>query len=122
MPFFPCAHAGHPLWPHAVRQVVVQLGAQISMQNLKAPANLGLVYLSASYAEHASDIVGMLSKALPEVQHWVGCAAHSVLAGDMDYGHAGAIAVMLPYLQAQDYQVFQTLRHGHRRHLRRMRH
>lgn len=109
MPFFPCAHAGHPLWPHAVRQVVVQLGAQISMQNLKVPANLGLVYLSASYAEHASDIVGMLSKALPEVQHWVGCAAHSVLAGDMDYGHAGAIAVMLPYLQAQDYQIFSDI-------------
>ncbi|MEG0718335.1 MAG: FIST N-terminal domain-containing protein [Comamonas sp.] len=113
MPFFPCAHAGHPLWPHAVRQVVVQLGAQISMQNLHAPANLGLVYVSASYAEHASEIVAMLSKALPQVQHWVGCAAHSVLAGDMDYGHTGAIAVMLPYLKTQDYQVFSGIAPWH---------
>ena len=106
MPFFPCAHAGHPLWQHAVKQVIVQLHAQISMQKLDGRPCLGVVYVSASFAQKAGDVVAMLSKALPQVQHWVGCAGHSVLAGDMDYGHAGALAVMLPYLDTQDYQVF----------------
>lgn len=109
MPFFPCAHAGHPLWQHAVKQVIVQLHAQVSMQKLDGQSCLGVVYISASYAQKAGDIVAMLSKALPDVQHWVGCSGHSVLAGDMDYGHAGALAVMLPYLEAQDYQVFSGL-------------
>ena len=109
LPFFPCAHAGHPLWQHAVKQVTVQLHAQISMQKLDGLPCMGVVYISASYAQHAGDIVAMLSKALPDVQHWVGCAGHSVLAGDMDYGHAGALAVMLPYLEAHDYQVFSGL-------------
>lgn len=109
MPFFPCAHAGHPLWQHAVKQVIVQLRAQISMQQLEAHTHLGVVYVSASYAEHARDILDMLSRALPEVQQWVGCATHAVLAGDMDYGHSGALAVMLPYVKAQDYQVFSGM-------------
>jgi small ligand-binding sensory domain FIST len=109
MPFFPCAHAAHPLWQHAVKQVIVQLQAQVSMQHLDDQPCLAVVYISAPYAGKASDIVAMLSKALPQVQHWVGCAGHSVLAGDMDYGHAGALAVMLPYLAAQHYQVFSSL-------------
>lgn len=109
MPFFPCAHAGHPLWQHAVKQVIVQLHAQVSMQQLDGQPCLGVVYISAAYAQKAGDIVAMLSKALPDVQHWVGCAGHSVLAGDMDYGHTGALAVMLPYLDAQDYHVFSGL-------------
>ena len=106
MPFFPCAHAGHPLWPHAVKQVIVQLRAQISMQKLDGQPCLGVVYVSASYADHAADIMSMLSGALPEVQHWVGSAGHSVLSGDMDYGHTGAIAAMLPYIARADYEVF----------------
>ena len=47
MPFFPCAHAGHPLWQHATRQVIVQLQAQISMQPPTVRHGLGLVYVSA---------------------------------------------------------------------------
>ena len=109
MPFFPCAHAGHPLWPSAVKQVVVQLQAQVSMQNLQGQTPLGVVYVSAMYAEHARDIVAMLSKELPDVHHWVGSAAHSVLAGDMDYGSSGALAVMLPLVDAKGYQVFSGM-------------
>lgn len=109
MPFFPCAHAGHPLWKLAVKQVVVQLGAQINMQKLQNAPCLGVVYISASYADYAADVVAMLSQALPQVQHWVGCAGHSVLAGDMDYGHAGGIAAMLLYMPAQNYLVFSGL-------------
>lgn len=106
MPFFPCAHAGHSSWKHAVRQVIVQLQAQIGMQQLQSQTDLGVVYISASYAEHAQAILAMLARALPEVQHWVGSAVHAVLAGDMDYGESGALAVMLPCVQAQDYEVF----------------
>lgn len=106
MPFFPCAHAGHPVWQHAVKQVVVQLQAQVSMQRLDGQPCLGLVYVAAAYAPRAGDIVAALAHALPDVAHWVGCAGHSVLAGDMDYGHAGALAVMLTYVAAQDYAVF----------------
>lgn len=106
MPFFPCAHAGHPLWQHAVKQVIVQLRAQISMQHLDGQPCLGVVYVSAAYADHATAIMSMLSVALPEVQHWVGSAGHSVLSGDMDYGHTGAVAAMLPYIDRADYDVF----------------
>ncbi|MDH1427051.1 FIST C-terminal domain-containing protein [Comamonas aquatica] len=109
MPFFPCAHAGHPLWQHATRQVIVQLQAQISMQPPTVRHGLGLVYVSASLAAHAAEIVGTLAQALPQVQHWAGCAAHSVLAGDMDYGHTGAVAVMLPVLAPGDYQLFSDI-------------
>lgn len=106
MPFFPCAHAGHTVWQHAVQQVVAQLHAQISMQKLEGQCPLGVVYVSAVYADHARSIVGLLSQALPQVQHWVGSAAHAVLAGDMDYGQSGALAVMLPRLAVRDYHVF----------------
>lgn len=116
MSFFPCAHAGHPLWLHAVKQVIVQLRAQIHMQKLEGQPCLGVVYISAAYAQKAGDIVAMLSNALPDVQHWVGCAGHSVLAGDMDYGHAGALAVMLPYVDAQKYQVFSGVAPWENRH------
>ena len=109
MPFFPCAHAGHPLWQHATRQVIVQLQAQISMQPPTVRHGLGLVYVSASLAAHAAEIVGTLAQALPQVQDWAGCAAHSVLAGDMDYGHTGAVAVMLPVLAPGDYQLFSDI-------------
>ena len=102
MPFFPCAHAGHAVWQQAVQQVVVQLHAQISMQKLQAECPLGVIYVSACYASHAREIVAMLSQALPQVQDWVGCAAHTVLAGDMDYGQTGAVAVMLPRLQTHE--------------------
>lgn len=109
MPFFPCAHAGHPLWQYATKQVIVQLQAQVSMQNLEAQTPLGVVYVSAMYAEHARDIVAMLAQALPDVRHWVGSAAHAVLAGDMDYGSSGALAVMLPLVDMHDYQVFSGI-------------
>lgn len=113
MPFFPCAHAGHAVWQQAVQQVVVQLHAQISMQKLQAQCPLGVIYVSACYAGHAREIVAMLSQALPQVQDWVGCAAHTVLAGDMDYGQTGAVAVMLPRLQTHDYQVFSGVTPWH---------
>ena len=106
MPFFPCAHAGHSQWQHATRQVVVQLQAQIGMQQLHHAPSLGLVYLSQAYASSASAIFSMLVEALPEVRHWVGCAATSVLGGDLDYGESGALAVLLPCLDSSDYQVF----------------
>lgn len=112
-PFFPCAHAAHPLWPHAVKQVIVQLQAQVGMQNLQTRTRLGMVYVSAAYAPHAHDILTKLSQAFPAVEHWVGSAAHAVLAGDMDYGHCAAIAVMLPCLQVQDYQVFSGVTPWH---------
>ena len=106
MPFFPCAHAANPLWQHAVQQVVAQLRVQIQLQQLAQPTRLGVVYVSAIYAAHARDIVATLAQELPDVQHWVGSAAHAVLAGDMDYGHSGAVAVMLLAVGVQDYQVF----------------
>lgn len=106
MPFFPCAHAGHAQWQHATKQVVVQLKAQIGMQQLDRPPSLGLVYISQAYASATSAIFSMLAEALPEVRHWVGCAATSVLGGDLDYGQAGALAVLLPCIDASDYQVF----------------
>ena len=105
-PFFPCAHAAHPLWQHATRQVIVQLHAQSSMQKLPPHQGLGLVYVSAAYAPYAGEIIAALSQAMPEVKHWVGSAVHSVLAGDLDYGHSGALAVMLPMLAEDAYQVF----------------
>jgi hypothetical protein len=117
MPFFPCAHAGHAVWQQAVQQVVVQLHAQISMQKLQAQCPLGVIYVSACYASHAREIVAMLSQALPQVQGWVGCAAHTVLAGDMDYGQTGAVAVMLPRLQTHEYQVFSGVTPWHARQL-----
>lgn len=109
MHFFPCAHAGHPLWQHATKQVVVQLSAQINIQQLQDAPCLGVVYLSTSYAPQAADVVSMLSQALPQVQHWVGCTGHAVIAGDMDYGDTGSIAVMLLYIPAQQYRVFSGI-------------
>lgn len=106
MPFFPCAHAGHAQWQFATKQVVVQLRAQICMQQLDPSPPLGLVYLSQSYTGNAAAIFAMLADALPDVQHWVGCAAASVLGGDMDYGETGALAVLLPCVAGADYQVF----------------
>lgn len=109
MPFFPCAHAAHPLWHHATRQVIVQLQAQISMQPPTLRHGLGLVYVSACLAAHSAEILTTLARDLPQVQHWAGCAAPSVLAGDMDYGHTGAVAVMLPVLAPGDYQLFSDI-------------
>lgn len=109
MPFFPCAHTAHPLWRQAVKQVVAQLWAQVSMQKLDAQPCLGVVYVSAAYAPHARQILAMLAAALPAVQHWVGCAGYSVLAGDVDYGHSGALAVMLSYVDGQHYEVFSSV-------------
>lgn len=108
--FFPCAHASHPFWPLALDQVVVQLEVQIAMQQRTAPAQLGVVYVSARYAAYAGDMLTQLAQAFPGVPHWVGSTAPSVLAGDMDYGQVGALAVMLLYLGAQDCQLFSSLR------------
>lgn len=104
--FFPCAHASHPFWPLALDQVVVQLEVQIAMQQRTAPAQLGVVYVSARYAAYAGDMLTQLAQVFPGVPHWVGSTAPSVLAGDMDYGQVGALAVMLLYLGAQDCQLF----------------
>lgn len=109
MPFFPCAHAGNPSWQHTVKQVVVQLNAQMSMQKLEDVPCLGVAYISECFADVAGEMVAMLSQALPQVQHWVGCAGHSVLAGDLDYGSSGALAVMLTFVPAHSYQVFAGL-------------
>ena len=109
MPFFPCAHASHPLWQHAVKQVVVQLRAQIHMQELPRSPALGVVYISEVLASHAAEIVRALTQALPEVRHWVGSAVLSVLGGDMDYGQSGALAVMLPFMDEGDYHVFSDM-------------
>ncbi len=106
MPFFPCAHASNSSWKLALKQVEVQLSAQISMQKLDDQPCLGLVYISQNYADAAAEMVVHLSKAFPQVRDWVGCAGYSVLAGDLDYGHAGALAVMLTYVPAHSYQVF----------------
>lgn len=106
MPFFPCAHAGHSQWQHATKQVVVQLKAQITMQQLDRGPSLGLVYVSQAYAGHASAIFAMLADGLPEVQQWVGCGVASVLGGDLDYGEVGALAVLLPCIDPSDFTVF----------------
>ena len=109
MPFFPCAHAGHPVWQHAAKQVVVQLQAQISMQATQMHTGLGVVYVSALYAEHAQEIAATLAQAFPQVQHWVGSVVQAVLGGDLDYGGTGALAVMLQDLETPAYEVFSSL-------------
>lgn len=106
MPFFPCAHAGHSQWQHATRQVIVQLKAQISMQQLNHEPCLGVVYVSQAYAPHAAGIFRLLAQSLPHVRQWTGCAAEAVLGGDMDYGASSALAVMLPCLEESQYRIF----------------
>jgi len=110
MAFFPCAHASHADWEQALSQVMAQLRAQMAMQAGQGWPTLGLMYLTTPYAEHAREILAACAQALPEVSHWSGMAAPAVLGGDMRYAaEQGAMAVMLPLVDAADFRQFSGL-------------
>ena len=110
MAFFPCAHSSQKHWKDAVAQVVAQLRAQMAMQSGQSWPALGLLYMSTPYATHAAEILAALTKELPEVSHWSGMSAASILGGDMRYaGEQGALAVTLPLLPASEFRQFSGL-------------
>ncbi|MEN9539330.1 MAG: hypothetical protein RLZZ126_1565 [Pseudomonadota bacterium] len=103
---FPYAHATHPQWRMAAGLVLAQLRAQVALGGYAQQPTLGLLYITDHYAEHAQDVLDLLSSELPEVTDWSGTVGVGVAANNVEYFDEPALVVMLCELPADQYRVF----------------
>ncbi len=106
---FRFGHASHANWRTCTGRVLDQLSDQQRRPGYYARANLGIVYLTAPFAEHASSIHTLL-KLRTGVSDWVGTTGAAVMAGTSAYHDEPAIVVMLLSLPGGSFQVFNGTR------------
>lgn len=109
LPPFRVAHAVSPQWRSCIDQIVEQLEAQARRPGRGDVANLGIVYIGAPLAPHASDIHTLL-KTRTGVADWVGTVGGAVLAGANEWCDEPAVVVMLAALPPGSFQVFSGAR------------
>ena len=103
---FPYAHATHPQWQMAVGLVLAQLRAQVALGRYASNPTLGILYITDTYAQHAEDILALLSSEMPSVVDWAGTVGVGVASNNVEYFDEPALAVMLCELPTDQYRVF----------------
>lgn len=105
-PLFAFGHATHPQWGMAAALVLAQLRALLARPDHASSPNLGLLYITDHYAEHAQEIIDHLSAQLPEVIDWAGTVGVGIASNNVEYFDEPALAVMLCELPSDQYRVF----------------
>jgi small ligand-binding sensory domain FIST len=108
---FRCAHAAHANWRLATELCLAQLDTQTRDPARSKRANLGFVYLTDGFAEHASEIYAFL-KVRTGVTDWVGTVGVGVAAEGVEYFDTPALAVMLADLPEGSARVFSGAQHA----------
>ena len=103
---FAFGHATHPQWGMAAALVLAQLRALLARPDHAGSPNLGLLYITDHYAEHAQELVDYLSAELPQVLDWAGTVGVGIASNNVEYFDEPALAVMLCELPADQYRVF----------------
>jgi small ligand-binding sensory domain FIST len=98
-------HATHPDWRMATELVLAQVLGDAAGPPADTGSRLGLVYLTAGLAPHASDIVAMLVERTG-VAHWAGTCGQAIVATGVEYEDEPAIALMLCDLPPEGFRVF----------------
>ena len=98
-------HATHPDWRMATELALAQIDARIGQPGWSQAGNLGLVYLTAALAPHASDVLALL-KRRTGVERWAGTCGQSIVATGVEYDDEPALAVMLCDLPEDGFRVF----------------
>lgn len=99
---FLIGHATHPDWRMATELALSQLGPT---RKPRMHPVLGLVYVSAAFAQHFLDIRELLEKRMPQVQ-WSGACVPGVCADDAEYLDEPAVAILLGQLPAGSVHAF----------------
>ena len=102
---FRVGHASHADWRTCIARVLEQLAAQQAQPGHYALANLGIVYIGAPLAEHASSIHTVL-KMRTGIVDWAGTTGSALLAGGTCYADEPAVVVMLLALPGASFHVF----------------
>jgi small ligand-binding sensory domain FIST len=105
MQAFITGHATHPDWRMATELALAQVEGRINQAGWAKEANLGVVYLSAEYAPHTSDIVALLEERTG-VRDWAGTCGHAIVSTGVEYDSEPAIAIMLLDLPEDSFSVF----------------
>jgi small ligand-binding sensory domain FIST len=103
---FAFGHATHPQWGMAAALVLAQLRALLARPDHAGAPNLGLLYITDHYAEHAQELIDYLSAELPQVLDWAGTVGVGIASNNVEYFDEPALAVMLCELPADQYRVF----------------
>lgn len=100
---FTCGHASSPNWRDAAAQCLRQAG------HGPTGANLGLLYLTDSFAADANEILGYF-RANTGILHWAGTIGMGVVATGREYYDEPAIAIMLCAFAPDSFRVFSGVR------------
>ena len=103
---FPFGHITHPDWRIAVALVVAQIRGQMAQMAYTQAPNLGIVYFSDHFAQHAGALLEVLQDEFPGVTDWSGSVGVGVIASHAEYRGEPALAVMLAALPAHAYRLF----------------
>ena len=115
MRLFPNAHATHPQWHMAAVLVLAQLRAQMALPQYASAPTLGLLYITAHYADDAAALLDLLRRELPTVTDWAGAVGVGVAGNNVEYFDEPALSLMLCDLPRAHYRVFSgvaPLAHG----------
>ena len=102
---FRFAHASFPDWRVCTERLLEQLASQQADPDHFPRANLGIVYISTTLAEHTEDIRALLS-ARTGIADWAGAIGGSLMASGIAYHDEPAIVAMLLTLPSGSFQVF----------------
>lgn len=102
-------HATHPDWRMATELALAQIDGRRGQPGWCAGGTLGLVYFTASLAEHADDMLALLQSRCG-IEDWVGTCGQSILATGAEYDSEPAVSLMLLDLPPEAFQVFSGRR------------
>jgi len=98
-------HATHPDWRMATELALAQVDGRRGQPGWAEGGTLGLVYLTAPLAPHASDIVALLERRTG-IAHWAGTCGHAIVATGVEYEDEPAIALMVCDLPSDGFTIF----------------
>lgn len=102
-------HATHPDWRMATELALAQIEGRANAPGWSHGGNLGIVYMTAKLAPHASEIVALLQRRTG-VRDWAGTCGHAIVASGAEYEDEPAIALMLAELPEGAFHVFSGTR------------
>jgi len=109
MKLFPYAHATHPSWRMALELALAQLRSLMTNPDYCANPSLGILYITDHYAREAQDILNVLLKELPFVDHWTGTVGVGIASNNVEYFDEPALSVMLCDIAPQSFRVFNGI-------------
>jgi small ligand-binding sensory domain FIST len=98
-------HATHPDWRMATELALAQIEGRVGTPGWAPEGNLGLAYLTAGLAPHATDILTLLQQRTG-IEDWVGTCGHAIFATGVEYEDEPAITLMIADLPEDGFRVF----------------